>query len=82
MTDIFQIERNIPMPEPSKGVRNKYPWAKLQIDESFLVPCGEYEVPELMNSLTSCRAAAQRKTGFRFSLRKIKGQGVRVWRTK
>jgi len=80
MNEVFHIERNIPLPEQSRGVRNKYPWRQMRVGDSFLVPCGEYEVPEVMNSLTSCRAGAQRSTGYRFALRKAAG-GVRVWRT-
>lgn len=81
MSDVFQIERNIPLPDQTRGLRNKYPWKQMKIDESFLVPCGSWETPEVMNSLTSCRAGAQRNTGFKFALRKVK-DGIRVWRTK
>ena len=80
MKTFFDIERNVPLP-PVKIGKPKYPFQKLAISESFLVPCGDYEKPEAMNSLTSCRAHAQRKTGWKFAMRSVKG-GIRVWRIK
>ena len=78
MNKFFEIESNIPVPAIKPG-RPKYPFRQLAVSESFLVPCGDYEKPEAMNSLTSCRAHAQRKTGWKFVMRSVTG-GIRVWR--
>jgi hypothetical protein len=76
----FRIESYVRLPRPS-GSRVKYPWAKLEVGQSFLAPCENDERPALMNSLTSCRSWQQRKTkgAKRFALRIVDG-GVRVWR--
>lgn len=65
------------MPNPGRG-RPKYPWGLLEIRQSFVVPCEEWERERVMNSLTSCRRNAQRN-GKRFALRNV-ADGVRVWR--
>lgn len=73
----YRIENNVPIPKPGQG-RAKYPWAVLEIGQSFIVPCEEWEREQTMNSLTSCRNNAQRGNK-RFALRNVK-DGVRVWR--
>jgi hypothetical protein len=70
------IDTKIPMPMPH-STKAKYPWRILKVGESFLVP-GTDRI-RLLNGLTSCRAHAQMKTGFRFALR-CNSYGVRVWR--
>ena len=72
-----------PSPAPIKGRggrKPKYPWRMLGINGNFLVPWYRNEpVQKLWNSLTSCKANAQRKTGFKFELHRVPG-GIRVWR--
>lgn len=72
----FCVEPNVPIP-PQRGGRPKYPWKRMKVGESFLVPGQDKE--RVMNSLTSCRRSAQRTTGWRFTLRST-AYGVRVWR--
>lgn len=74
---MYRVETGVPLPSPGQG-RKKYPWTKLELMQSFVVECGEWEIESLMNSLTSCRANAQRG-GKKFALRRVEG-GVRVWR--
>lgn len=75
------IETNVPF-EASKGGRKpRYPWKTLAVKGSFVVRCHSLEVKRVMNGLTSCRAYAQKVTGFRFSMRTIPA-GIRVWRVK
>ena len=73
----YKIEAGIPLPEMRRG-RRRYPWRQLAVGESFMV-YGDDKY-RLMDSLTSCRAYAQMKTGWTFALR-IMPSGVRVWRT-
>ncbi len=80
MSDVCNIERNIPLPVRPRRPWSKYPFRDLKVGESFLVPCTRWDSDKAMNSLTSCRANMQRKTGFKFALRKT-GNGIRVWRT-
>jgi hypothetical protein len=74
----FCIEAHIPLHPERRGV-SKYPWRQMKVGDSFLVPGKNQE--RLLNCLTSCRANAQRSTGWKFSLR-CTTFGVRVWRTK
>lgn len=79
-----RIEKGIPIPKPKpgfKGKNRKYDWDAMDIDDSFMVWRPAAEITRTFNTLTSCRAHAQRKTGFKFEIRKVAG-GLRVWRTK
>jgi len=62
------------------GRRAKYPWMKLQLNQSFLVPCAPWERQRVMNSLTSCIANARTRHGRKFCQRS-ELKGIRVWRT-
>jgi len=82
----FPVERDVPVPKDLGGRPTRYPFALLEVGESFFVPCPRVERTRLMNSLTSCRANAQRKLGRVFVLRVVdddgeQGSGIRVWRT-
>jgi hypothetical protein len=78
------IDDGVPMPPPSPrtGVSVGYPWARLQVGQSFFIP-------RRMKNPRSATAKAEEKTGFRFEWRrtqeKVAGtvtSGVRMWRTK
>jgi len=67
----FQIEKNVPIPEGhGRGTPLKYPWNKMEIGDSIVVP-----------SKTGQQSAL--KYGQRYSLkfrtRKVDG-GYRIWR--
>jgi hypothetical protein len=79
MNQAFKIENHVPMPKPGDGKR-KYPWAQLELGQSFLIPCDTWEREGVQFSLTSCRRGAE-KTGKKFATRQVDG-GVRVWRVK
>ncbi len=72
---MIEIDRNVPMPaKPHAGGRPSiYPWAELEIGDSFFVPdkkssnCGAWMAGKLL--------------GRKFSARTVDG-GVRVWRIK
>ena len=74
---LYPVENNIPLPKPAQG-RPKYPFSALELRQSFIVPCEDWDRERVMNSLTSCRANAQRH-GKKFAMRQVPS-GVRVWR--
>ncbi len=70
MSDIV-IEKGIPLPR--RGVAPKYPFAKLEVGDSFFVP------GRTTNSFGGIMTAAAKRTGYGFQSRKTDG-GIRVWR--
>lgn len=70
----IQIEKNVPMPEP-RPTEPKYPLAKMQIGNSFIVPLHK------RNAVSTAARAVARKTGMTFSIRMISETEARVWRT-
>lgn len=79
----FTIEADIPMPTRQGGrAGSKYPFAALDVGESFLVPHGadkEVSVGTLRSSLSAFKR--RNPDSGKFSVRTVEG-GVRVWRTK
>jgi len=76
----FEIEKNVPMPEPWRKRGSKYPVETMHIGDSFLVP-GKYE--RVRSSLLSLARRISAKTlgpPIRLSFR-TEGDSVRVWRT-
>jgi hypothetical protein len=68
--DGIQVQRGIPIPPKRQGRPDKFPWAVLQINDSFFVPD------------TKTFAHFYRRTkklGIKITCRRI-GNGVRVWR--
>jgi len=71
-TTAFKIDRGIPM--PVLPARNLYPFAQMQIGDSFLVP---------MEAATRCRANFKHHRPMRFTAHTVVEngtQGLRVWR--
>ena len=69
----FTVEHNIPIPNR----RNKYPWNKMGIWDSFFVP------GKTIKDLRACASAyTRRHPAVRFAFRRVDGVygGVRVWR--
>jgi len=71
---MHEINKNVPIPPPSRGpgASSKYPFAKMEVGDSFLADVSPSKVS------SSARAWAKRKGG-RFVTR-IEGDHVRVWR--
>lgn len=79
-----RIDRDIPIPESrthggrrgaSGGATGKYPWAEMEVGDSFLV---KNVRQQHMGQLAS---AAGARLGRKFSTRTVEN-GVRVWRIK
>jgi hypothetical protein len=75
MTAEYKIEKGIPMPEknPPPGRVCRFPFAQLEIGDSFLVP----EVK--LKSIRQTCFYYGKKLGRKFTSAEVEG-GVRVWR--
>lgn len=71
----FKIEDNhaIPAARQHNGRREKYPWSKLEVGESFFVE------GVALRSMSSTASHAGRRNKKKFIARVVDG-GVRVWR--
>ena len=76
----LKIEKNIPIPAPHRGVNRplKYPWDKLEIGDSVLIPAKNKSDKE---TIRTAATSYGRKRKMLFVSRTVEG-GVRVWRTK
>lgn len=75
LNNMFTIEKNIPITKSSPGRKqgvSKYPFAEMEIGDSFLVP------REKENSVN---CISRRFLDKKFSMRKVEG-GCRIWRIK
>ena len=78
---MYKIEKGIPVSGLTKGRRgSKYPFADMEVGDSFLLPCGDKERVKTM-ARVSCSITRQKVTGKLFTARSAEG-GIRVWRTK
>lgn len=86
---MFQIEKAIPLPavEAGQGRPPKYPFAQLEVGDSFFVPAEvkegdtqEQAVARLRGRMDSNKRQGQKLTGFTLAVRTVEG-GVRIWRT-
>lgn len=76
---VYEVEKGHDIPNVPVKV-TKYPFASMDVGDSFFVPFGEDVPAVVMNRLRS--AAGQRSVdgGKKFVVRRMDG-GVRVWRT-
>lgn len=73
MSAAYEIEKGIPAPSP-QGERCKYPFRKMEVGDSFFVPCEHGNAIEL-----AVRASARPRDEKKFTVSRVEG-GVRVWR--
>lgn len=84
---MFAIDKGIELPPARKGRSDnaEYPFAKMKVGDSFLVPVhgktSPAKVTERRRSLARRMFCAKRSLGFTFSLRTMK-DGIRIWRVK
>lgn len=81
----FTLEKNVPIPAALRaGRKSKYPWASMEVGDSFFVPGGKE------STMSSARLVAQRRhEGCKFEVREVQEldedggavTGLRVWRT-
>ena len=74
---MYEIEKGVPLPELNGANQPiKYPWEKLAVGDSFLVPAGTVQ----RSSVHAATARANRAhPDRRFITRAVDG-GTRVWR--
>lgn len=71
---MFEIEKDCPIP-PRTGTVTKYPFAGMEVGDSFYIP------PEISrNTISSNAYSWGRRNNMTFSIRK-EGEGLRCWRT-
>lgn len=71
---MIQIEKNIPIPENARRGRPSYPWADMDIGDSFFVPSVTKK-----SAKSTCRHASLRHEPMKFICHDVEG-GVRAWR--
>jgi hypothetical protein len=73
----FVIDKDVPLPTTTRGRRARYPFADMQVGDSFLVT-GDKSTTE---SARSAAYAHTRRNGKAFSARPVAG-GMRIWCVK
>ena len=71
----FEISSTIPIPEPKRGRRPKYPWRQMNVGDSFFVPGRK------TTFIAGIAWNQKNRYGTEWTCRAIDG-GVRVWRIK
>lgn len=69
----IQIDKDLPIPTGGRGRPAKYPWADMEVGDSFLSP------DQAPNTMSNVRLKAEKRTGFKFTTR-AEGDGTRIWR--
>lgn len=82
----YPIERNIPIPPERSAyrtymTRHNYPWAIMEVTDSFLIPDNGPDFPLVKQSALVAAIQHGRKYGKSFLSRSVDG-GVRIWRTR
>ena len=79
---MFEIESNIPIPDPECGVKSKYPFADMKIGDSFLMPYADKTpVKQRMVLIHAIRHFRRKHPDRTFATRQ-QDTGIRVWRTE
>jgi hypothetical protein len=73
--DEFKIEKDIPLSESRSGPRPKYPFASMEVGDSFFIP-GDRSSRSVSGSVSHWRKSHPKQ---QFATRKVEN-GLRVWR--
>lgn len=83
---MYEIEKGVEMPAAvnSGGRKAKYPWAKMEIGDSFFVPANGCSMRNVQDRFASAAAQWAKRHGSKFATRQVKEPepGVRVWRVE
>lgn len=71
---LITIDKGVPIPTDTCSVRKKYPWKKMEVGDSFLLPTADKRSVHSLASQTSLRHSPRK-----FIARKTK-DGYRIWR--
>lgn len=79
-TQEFRVEKGVPRPKGygSGNRRGKYPWAQMEIGDSFAVPRSEEE--HQLNYISRAASLWGKRNARKFSLRSLTENGQRVIR--
>ena len=82
MTEMYKIDKGIPIPSFSSITAPKYPWAEMQVGDSFIVRLnGEDKIGNLQSRLSAGARNAGLKLKRRFITRSVEDKkAVRCWR--
>ena len=72
---MVRIAKHVPCPRNGAGAPPKYPWLKMQVEDSFLFP------PQLLHPRVQASQANKRYAPRVFATRTTR-KGVRCWRIK
>lgn len=78
---MYTIEKNVKVPEITlQGRPVIYPWTKMEVGDSFVVPLDGKKSSEIQSAvISSSRHFAKQIPGLKAVTRSVDG-GVRVWR--
>lgn len=76
---IGRIEKDVPIPEDG---RVKYPFAELEVGDSFAVHFSNGEKARVQGNLYTAKWRAQKRLNRKFVARIVGENKVRVWRTE
>lgn len=76
---MYKIESGIPMPAANAGGPTTYPFADMQIGDSFAVPFGD-DRKAAVARVTAAKQQYARRHGVKLSIRTFESD-MRVWRT-
>lgn len=75
-----EVESGIEIPTRTRKGTAKYPFASMEVGDSFLTAAEEDDMVRVKSRMSNACAQAQKKLeGYKFSVRQVEG-GVRVWR--
>lgn len=69
----YEIEKDVPLPSRNSTGRSRYPWAEMEVGDSFFAADG------VRSRVAAAAQNHRRRYGRRFAVR-VEGDGVRVWR--
>ncbi len=81
----IEIDKNIPIPERNQvGRKTKYPFAEMEIGDSFLSRCDTADAKKVFSVKTNMHRSAsyhKQQEGAKRSYRtRIEPEGIRMWR--
>lgn len=75
MGDFLQIEKDVPLPDDSRGNASKYPWRKMEVGDSFVMSKSVQGA-----SSRATQAAKAIGNGVKFACRSLSESETRIWR--
>ena len=84
--EVFRIQRHIPIAGTyrSLGPHLRYPFAEMEIGESFEIKVNTKEIKKKVSNLSSACASyvKSRNNAAKFTVRRTSNDSIRVWRIK